>query len=66
MKTVKEIDKEIATLQSSPRTSEWLKAALSAVGRRDPVDLLGDAELLTALLKSRLDAVFRESMDAQK
>lgn len=66
MKTVKEIDREIATLRASPRTSEWLKGALSAVGHRDPVDLLGDAELLANLLKSRLDAVFRESQAVQE
>jgi len=66
MKTVREIDREIATLQASPRTSEWLKGALSAVRHRDPVDLLGDAELLASLLKSRLHAMFRESQAVQK
>ena len=36
-------------------TSYWLRDAIAAAERRDPVDALGDAEVLVRILKERAD-----------
>ena len=45
----------------APDVSFWLKAAIKANRYRDPVDALGDADLLYDLMKRRADAVQAEN-----
>ncbi len=40
-------------LLADPSTSYWLVDAIQKLGRRDPVDALGDAEILHALQAAR-------------
>ena len=40
---------------ASPSTSYWLQDAIKAAIQRDPVDALGDAEILVAVLQRRLN-----------
>jgi hypothetical protein len=51
----------IAEVLADAATSAWLKAALSDALRRDPVDALNDALVLTALLEAHL----REVLDLE-
>ena len=46
----------IDTVLADPATSDWLRVALQAAIKRDPVDAANDAELLFATLKAHLDA----------
>jgi hypothetical protein len=55
-------DAAIPDVLSDPATSDWLKAALIAALRRDPVDALNDALVLAALL----DAYLREVLDLER
>lgn len=41
-----------------PAISEWLKAAIVALGARDPVDAVEDAKLLVSLMRQRCDEHF--------
>lgn len=41
-------------LLSAPDVSYWLKNALTSALRRDPVDAVNDAELLTEVLQGQL------------
>lgn len=45
----------IEQVLTDPAASFWLKSALHANLKRDPVDALNDAELLQSLLRQRLD-----------
>ena len=42
-------------VQASPVCSNWLKQALAALERRDPVDAAADADILAALMRRRCD-----------
>lgn len=42
---------------NSPASSYWLKEAIQALGKRDPVDALRDAELLVTICKEHLQAI---------
>jgi hypothetical protein len=55
--TLIEVDLVIQAVISSPATSDWLRYALAASFRRDPVDVLTDAECLVLLLRERLNAI---------
>jgi hypothetical protein len=55
-------DAEIPDVLADPAVSDWLKAALIAALRRDPVDALNDALVLAALLDARL----REVLDLER
>ena len=50
-------DRGIACVLSDPAVSDWLKAALRAQLRRDPVDAVADAAMLQQLLAVRCDAI---------
>jgi hypothetical protein len=43
---------------ADPAVSEWLKGVLLSALRRDPVDALNDALLLSELLEDRLGQIF--------
>ena len=45
----------IDDLLASPEISFWLKDAIRANLKRDPVDALNDAELLANVMKRRLE-----------
>lgn len=45
----------IEEVMADPACSYWLKTTLQGALRRDPVDALADAMLLTDLLRSKLD-----------
>ena len=47
-------DAEIPDVLADSAASDWLKSALIAALRRDPVDALNDALVLAALLDSHL------------
>lgn len=47
-------DLRIKLLLEDPTTSTWLKQALTTALRRDPVDAVYDAEVLTQTLRRRL------------
>jgi hypothetical protein len=55
--TLIEVDLVIQAVISCPATSDWLRYALAASFRRDPVDVLTDAECLVLLLRERLNAI---------
>ena len=55
-------DAEIPDVLADAATSDWLKTALIAALRRDPVDALNDALVLAALLDSHL----REVLDLKR
>lgn len=44
---------------ADPGPSYWLKAAISSLGQRDPVDALNDALVLASLL----EALMRTALD---
>lgn len=44
-------------IQADPASSFWLRDAINAALKRDPVDALNDAEVLVAVLKSHLDSI---------
>jgi hypothetical protein len=45
------------TILQDPAASWWLKESLIRALSRDPVDALGDAEILVEVLKARMDAL---------
>jgi len=45
---------------ANPCTSYWLKGALRVAVNRDALDATRDAEELAALLRARLEAIYRE------
>jgi hypothetical protein len=49
----------ITELVSDPCTSYWLKDALRSAINRDLCDAVNDAEILTAVLKARLNEIER-------
>lgn len=51
-RTARDLAGDIA---SSPEASYWLKDAVRAAEKRDPVDALSDAEVLVAYCRMRLD-----------
>jgi hypothetical protein len=55
-------DAKIPDVLADPAVSDWLKSALIAALRRDPVDALNDALVLAALLDARL----REVLDLER
>lgn len=44
--------RSIEEVLADPCTSYWLKAAISSLSQRDPVDALNDALVLAALLEA--------------
>lgn len=54
-------ERSISDVLADPATSAWLKAALLEALRRDPVDALNDALVLSVLLDARL----REVLDLE-
>ncbi len=46
---------------SDPCASNWLKDAVRAALKRDPVDAVNDAEALVEVLSDRLDAVVKRN-----
>lgn len=50
------IDRRIAWVLGHPGTSPWLKAALEAALRNDPVEIANDVEMLRHLLLPRSTA----------
>ena len=46
---------EIAAVLRDPATSYWLREAVQAANRRDPLDALRDAEMLVEMLQARFD-----------
>lgn len=42
---------------SDPSASNWLKDSLRSALRRDPVDAVSDAHILSYLLKNRTDSL---------
>ena len=47
----------LRAINADPSVSHWVKRAIGACARRDPLDALHDAELLCALMKARWEAV---------
>lgn len=47
----------VEAVLADPCVSFWLKDAIRALEKRDPVDAEGDAELLLAIAQQRLRAV---------
>jgi hypothetical protein len=52
-----ESNQRIAQLLADPSASFWIKDAIRALSERDPIDALGDAELLAEVMKERLDGL---------
>ena len=50
----------IQALLDDPSTSFWLKDALVAALRRDPIQAVNEAEALVAILNARADAIIRQ------
>lgn len=48
-----------AEIQADPGASHWLKAALTALLNRDPVDALNDVELLHRVIQQNCAEVLR-------
>lgn len=44
-------------IAKDPATSFWLRNSLSTALARDPVDAIGDAELLLSILCARLEEI---------
>ncbi len=65
-RTLIEIDLVIQAVASCPATSDWLRSALMTSTRRDPVDMLTDAECLVSLLRERLNAIEEANNDADQ
>ena len=65
-RTLIEIDLVIQAVASCPATSDWLRSALTTSLRRDPVDMLTDAECLVLLLRERLNAIEEAHNDADQ
>lgn len=51
------VDQEIAAIQQDPSTRDWLREALMASLRHDPVDVSHDAQRLADLLTRRADSL---------
>lgn len=47
---------------SDPSVSFWLKNAIEESKRRDPINALSDAELLTKLLQQRCEQAFNQDI----
>jgi hypothetical protein len=45
------------TILQDPAASYWLKGALEKALTRDPVNALGDAEILVEVLKAKLETL---------
>lgn len=59
--SVLESDKRVAVLLVDPSISFWLKDAIRAGVKRDPLDALNDARVLQEVLKERLDEIMTKS-----
>lgn len=57
-------DRDIADVLSDQAASAWLKAALAALLRRDPVDAAADAAMLHQLIGARCAALLADAVDA--
>lgn len=53
-------DLTVGDVLADPTTRTWLKDALRAALRRDPVDAVNDAEVLLEVLKVRCDAILQD------
>ena len=53
---------EIRQLLAAPGLSDWFKQALSSSLKRDPVDAVNDAELLSAVLDRRSRAIAADAL----
>ena len=56
-------ESELARILRDPAASHWLKNALQAAARRDPVDALADAECLVRLLESHVKTLLTQPSD---
>jgi hypothetical protein len=50
----------VARIVADPCTSDWLRGALQAALRRDPVDAANDAEVLAKVLSARSREILGE------
>jgi len=57
--TGKSYTEQRAPIIASPCVSYWLKGAIMALEKRDPIDALNDAELLAELARARVDDIGR-------
>lgn len=48
------------SIMANEETSYWMKRAIRDLEKRDPVDAIGDAELLKGLMEMRMEEVLRE------
>ena len=55
-------DEEIGQMLADPGLSDWFKQALSSSLKRDPVDAANDAELLSAVLDRRSQAIAADAL----
>ena len=55
-------DEEIRELLADPGLSDWFKQALSSSLKRDSVDAANDAELLSAVLDRRSQAIAADAL----
>lgn len=55
-------DEEIRQLLADPGLSDWFKQALSSSLKRDSVDAANDAELLSAVLDRRSQAIAADAL----
>jgi hypothetical protein len=51
--------RQCADFMNDPSVSDWLKRAVLALSRRDPVDALGDVSLLMMLATQRIEEIER-------
>lgn len=64
-KQLASIDAEIATVQHDPSTRDWLRQALMASQRLDPIDASHDAQQLADLLTRRADTLLEIALRTQ-
>lgn len=57
MQAVEQIDENIAQIMAHNATSDWLKWALRTALTRDPIGVANDAEILFAILTTRMNAI---------
>jgi hypothetical protein len=62
MKTLPQIEKEIAAVIADPNTSYWLKIQLRTRLSRDPLDYAADSKALCDILDDRACAILAETL----
>ena len=48
---------KVANIMRDPAASDWLKVAITALSRRDPVDAVDDVAILGEICEARLNEV---------